>query len=73
MFSIFFVFSCVFFFGFFFENKICFLCTFSGSAAANTFAQVFNCFALFCFIRWQKLHEKTWGGECQYWGSYFET
>uniref|UniRef100_A0A671MQ36 Multidrug and toxin extrusion protein n=1 Tax=Sinocyclocheilus anshuiensis TaxID=1608454 RepID=A0A671MQ36_9TELE len=34
-----------------------------GSAAANTFAQVFNCFALFCFIRWQRLYEKTWGGE----------
>ncbi|NP_001289183.1 solute carrier family 47 member 4 [Danio rerio] len=47
-----------------------------GSAAANTFAQVFNCFALFCFIRWQKLHEKTWGGwsleALQDWGSYMK-
>ncbi|XP_042595539.1 solute carrier family 47 member 4 [Cyprinus carpio] len=47
-----------------------------GSAAANTFAQVFNCFALFCFIRWQRLHEKTWGGwsseALQEWGSYMK-
>ncbi|XP_051965808.1 multidrug and toxin extrusion protein 1-like [Xyrauchen texanus] len=47
-----------------------------GSAAANSFAQVFNCFALFCFIRWQRLHEKTWGGwsseALQDWGSYMK-
>ncbi|KAA0702047.1 Multidrug and toxin extrusion protein 1 [Triplophysa tibetana] len=47
-----------------------------GSAAANTFAQVFSCFSLFCFIRWRKLHEKTWGGwsseALQDWGSYMK-
>nr|XP_055052613.1 solute carrier family 47 member 4 isoform X1 [Misgurnus anguillicaudatus] len=47
-----------------------------GSAAANTFAQVFSCFCLFCFIRCQKLHEKTWGGwsseALQDWGSYMK-
>lgn len=48
-----------------------FLFIFSGSAAANTFAQVFSCIALFFFIRWQRLHEKTWGGE--FCGCYFET
>uniref|UniRef100_A0A8C1T3A4 Multidrug and toxin extrusion protein n=1 Tax=Cyprinus carpio TaxID=7962 RepID=A0A8C1T3A4_CYPCA len=49
---------------------------FSGSAAANTFAQVCNCFALFCFIRWQRIYEKTWGGwsseALQDWGSYMK-
>uniref|UniRef100_A0A8C1C049 Multidrug and toxin extrusion protein n=2 Tax=Cyprinus carpio TaxID=7962 RepID=A0A8C1C049_CYPCA len=47
-----------------------------GSAAANTFAQVCNCFALFCFIRWQRIYEKTWGGwsseALQDWGSYMK-
>ncbi|TRZ00945.1 hypothetical protein DNTS_004786 [Danionella cerebrum] len=47
-----------------------------GSAAANAFAQVFNCLALFAFIRWQRLHEKTWGGwsleALQDWGSYMK-
>ncbi|KAI7800439.1 solute carrier family 47 member 4 [Triplophysa rosa] len=47
-----------------------------GSAAANSFAQVLSCFSLFCFIRWRKLHEKTWGGwsseALQDWGSYMK-
>uniref|UniRef100_A0A8B9HNI0 Multidrug and toxin extrusion protein n=1 Tax=Astyanax mexicanus TaxID=7994 RepID=A0A8B9HNI0_ASTMX len=47
-----------------------------GSAAANSFAQVFSCFALFTYIRIKKLHVKTWGGwsseSLQDWGAYMK-
>ncbi|XP_062872663.1 solute carrier family 47 member 4 [Trichomycterus rosablanca] len=47
-----------------------------GSAAANSFAQIFTCFALFAYIRFKKLHVKTWGGwsaeSLQAWGSYMK-
>ncbi|KAI4898726.1 hypothetical protein NFI96_024105, partial [Prochilodus magdalenae] len=47
-----------------------------GSAAANSFAQVFSCFALFAYIRLKKLHVKTWGGwsseSLQDWGGYMK-
>uniref|UniRef100_A0A3B1JNU4 Multidrug and toxin extrusion protein n=1 Tax=Astyanax mexicanus TaxID=7994 RepID=A0A3B1JNU4_ASTMX len=33
-----------------------------GSAAANSFAPIFSCIALFTYIRIKKLHVKTWGG-----------
>ncbi|XP_066520432.1 solute carrier family 47 member 4 isoform X2 [Hoplias malabaricus] len=47
-----------------------------GSAAANSFAQIFNCFAIFAYIRLKKLHVKTWGGwsseSLQDWGAYMK-
>ncbi|KAK3561007.1 hypothetical protein QTP86_023198 [Hemibagrus guttatus] len=47
-----------------------------GSAAANCFAQVFSCFSLFAYIRFKKLHVKTWGGwsseSLQEWDSYMK-
>ncbi|XP_030632195.1 solute carrier family 47 member 4 [Chanos chanos] len=47
-----------------------------GSAAANALAQVLNCIILFVYIRWKKLHAKTWGGwsleAWQEWGAYMK-
>ncbi|XP_076832821.1 multidrug and toxin extrusion protein 1-like isoform X2 [Brachyhypopomus gauderio] len=47
-----------------------------GSAIANSFAQVFSCFALFSYIRLKKLHVNTWGGwsseSLQDWGAYMK-
>ncbi|KAL6471177.1 hypothetical protein MHYP_G00198270 [Metynnis hypsauchen] len=47
-----------------------------GSAAANSFAQVFSCVAIFAYIRLKKLHVKTWGGwsseSLQDWGAYMK-
>ncbi|XP_058490980.1 multidrug and toxin extrusion protein 1-like isoform X1 [Solea solea] len=48
----------------------------SGSAAANSLSQVYICAFLFAYIRWKKLHVKTWGGwsmeSLQEWGSYMK-
>nr|XP_043887925.1 multidrug and toxin extrusion protein 1-like isoform X3 [Solea senegalensis] len=48
----------------------------SGSAAANSLSQVYVCAFLFAYIRWKKLHLKTWGGwsmeSLQEWGSYMK-
>uniref|UniRef100_A0A1A7Y007 Multidrug and toxin extrusion protein n=1 Tax=Iconisemion striatum TaxID=60296 RepID=A0A1A7Y007_9TELE len=47
-----------------------------GSAAANTLSQIYICVFLFAYIRWKKLHVKTWGGwsveSLQEWGSYMK-
>ncbi|XP_036380299.1 multidrug and toxin extrusion protein 1 [Megalops cyprinoides] len=47
-----------------------------GSAAANSIAQINICLLLFAYIRWKKLHTKTWGGwssaSLQEWGSYMQ-
>ncbi|XP_062408851.1 multidrug and toxin extrusion protein 1-like [Sardina pilchardus] len=46
----------------------------TGSAAANSVAQIMNCILLLSYIIWRKLHVKTWDGwttEClQEWGSF---
>uniref|UniRef100_A0A3Q2U0D2 Multidrug and toxin extrusion protein n=1 Tax=Fundulus heteroclitus TaxID=8078 RepID=A0A3Q2U0D2_FUNHE len=48
----------------------------SGSAAANTLSQIYICSFLFAYIRWKKLHVKTWEGwsvaSLQEWGSYMK-
>lgn len=48
----------------------------TGSAIASSLSQITICLLLFGYIRWRKLHEKTWGGwstEClQEWGSYMK-
>ncbi|KAM4742309.1 multidrug and toxin extrusion protein 1-like [Anableps anableps] len=48
----------------------------SGSAAANTLSQIYICSFLFAYIRWKRLHLKTWGGwsveSLQEWGSYMK-
>ncbi|XP_065816369.1 solute carrier family 47 member 4 [Labrus bergylta] len=48
----------------------------SGSAAANTLSQIYICALLYAYIRWKKLHVKTWGGwsveSLQEWGSYMK-
>uniref|UniRef100_A0AAX7SG22 Multidrug and toxin extrusion protein n=1 Tax=Astatotilapia calliptera TaxID=8154 RepID=A0AAX7SG22_ASTCA len=48
----------------------------SGSAIANSLAQITLCLLLYGYIRIRKLHQKTWGGwstEClQEWGSYMK-
>ncbi|XP_034053818.1 multidrug and toxin extrusion protein 1-like [Gymnodraco acuticeps] len=47
-----------------------------GSAAANALSQIYICGFLFAYIRWKKLHVKTWGGwsveSLQHWGSYMK-
>ncbi|KAM9332557.1 multidrug and toxin extrusion protein 1 [Pholidichthys leucotaenia] len=47
-----------------------------GSAIANSLSQITICLLLFGYIKWKKLHEKTWGGwstDClQEWGSYMK-
>uniref|UniRef100_A0A1A8G9K1 Multidrug and toxin extrusion protein n=1 Tax=Nothobranchius korthausae TaxID=1143690 RepID=A0A1A8G9K1_9TELE len=47
-----------------------------GSAAANTLSQIYICVFLFAYIRWKKLHVKTWGGwsveSLREWGSYMK-
>ncbi|XP_050949886.1 multidrug and toxin extrusion protein 1 isoform X1 [Labeo rohita] len=47
-----------------------------GSAAANSISQISICLLLFAYIRWKKLHVKTWGGwstaALQEWGSYMK-
>nr|XP_021324493.1 solute carrier family 47 (multidrug and toxin extrusion), member 1 isoform X1 [Danio rerio] len=47
-----------------------------GSAAANSISQITICLLLFAYIRWKKLHLKTWGGwstaSLQEWGSYMK-
>ncbi|XP_024121634.1 multidrug and toxin extrusion protein 1 [Oryzias melastigma] len=47
-----------------------------GSAVANSLSQIVSCLLLFGYIKWKKLHEKTWGGwttDClQDWGSYMK-
>ncbi|XP_069767057.1 multidrug and toxin extrusion protein 1-like isoform X2 [Narcine bancroftii] len=46
-----------------------------GSAAANVISQYFQVILLFIYIRWRKLHVKTWAGwstDClQEWGGFF--
>ncbi|TNN66076.1 Multidrug and toxin extrusion protein 1 [Liparis tanakae] len=48
----------------------------SGSAAANSLSLIYYCISLFAYIRWKKLHVKTWGGwtveSLQEWGSYMK-
>ncbi|GLD46772.1 multidrug and toxin extrusion protein 1-like protein [Lates japonicus] len=48
----------------------------TGSAIANSLSQITICLLLFGYIRWKKLHQKTWGGwstAClQDWGSYMK-
>ncbi|XP_054901358.1 multidrug and toxin extrusion protein 1-like [Poeciliopsis prolifica] len=48
----------------------------SGSAAANTLSQIYICSFLFAYIRWKRLHVKTWDGwsveSLQNWGSYMK-
>uniref|UniRef100_A0A3Q1JBB6 Multidrug and toxin extrusion protein n=1 Tax=Anabas testudineus TaxID=64144 RepID=A0A3Q1JBB6_ANATE len=48
----------------------------SGSAAANSLTQIYNCAFLFAYIRWKKLHVTTWGGwsveSLQEWGSFMK-
>ncbi|KAK7130824.1 hypothetical protein R3I94_016084 [Phoxinus phoxinus] len=45
-----------------------------GSAVANSFSQISICLLLYAYIRWKKLHVKTWDGwskaSLQEWGSY---
>ncbi|KAI4877821.1 hypothetical protein NFI96_016321 [Prochilodus magdalenae] len=45
-----------------------------GSAAANCISQISICLLLFGYIRWRKLHVRTWGGwstaSLQEWGSF---
>ncbi|XP_015222997.1 multidrug and toxin extrusion protein 1 isoform X2 [Lepisosteus oculatus] len=47
-----------------------------GSAAANSISQIAICVLLYAFIRWKKLHVKTWGGwstaSLQEWGSFMQ-
>uniref|UniRef100_A0A3Q2NTQ8 Multidrug and toxin extrusion protein n=1 Tax=Fundulus heteroclitus TaxID=8078 RepID=A0A3Q2NTQ8_FUNHE len=46
-----------------------------GSAAANTLSQIYICSFLFAYIRWKKLHVKTWEwsvASLQEWGSYMK-
>lgn len=47
-----------------------------GSAIASALSQITICLLLFGYIRWRKLHVKTWGGwstDClQEWGSYMK-
>ncbi|KAA0720306.1 Multidrug and toxin extrusion protein 1 [Triplophysa tibetana] len=47
-----------------------------GSAAANSISQISICLLLFAYIRWKKLHLKTWDGwstvSLQEWGSYMK-
>ncbi|XP_023646752.2 multidrug and toxin extrusion protein 1 [Paramormyrops kingsleyae] len=47
-----------------------------GSAVANSLCQIFICLFLFAYIRWKKLHVKTWGGwstaSLQNWGSFMQ-
>lgn len=47
-----------------------------GAAIAGALSQITSCLLLFGYIRWKKLHVKTWGGwstEClQEWGSYMK-
>ncbi|CAM4670529.1 unnamed protein product [Leuciscus chuanchicus] len=47
-----------------------------GSAVANSFSQISICLLLFAYIRWKKLHVKTWDGwsraSLQEWGSYMK-
>ncbi|MEQ2262474.1 hypothetical protein XENORESO_012871 [Xenotaenia resolanae] len=47
-----------------------------GSAVANSLSQIIICLLLFGYIRWKKLHQRTWGGwstEClQGWGSFMK-
>ncbi|XP_051533290.1 multidrug and toxin extrusion protein 1 [Myxocyprinus asiaticus] len=47
-----------------------------GSAAANSISQITICLMLFAYIRWKKLHVKTWDGwstaSLQEWGSYMK-
>ncbi|PWA22061.1 hypothetical protein CCH79_00010301, partial [Gambusia affinis] len=47
-----------------------------GSAAANTLSQIYICSFLFAYIRWKRLHVKTWEGwsveSLQEWGSYMK-
>ncbi|XP_067279593.1 multidrug and toxin extrusion protein 1 [Pseudorasbora parva] len=47
-----------------------------GSAAANSISQISICLLLFAYIRWKKLHVKTWDGwssaSLQEWGSYMK-
>lgn len=38
----------------------------SGSAAAHSLSQIYNCLFLYAFIRWKKLHVATWGGEATF-------
>uniref|UniRef100_A0A8C6TJR2 Solute carrier family 47 member 4 n=1 Tax=Neogobius melanostomus TaxID=47308 RepID=A0A8C6TJR2_9GOBI len=45
----------------------------SGSVAANALYHFYSCGFLFAYIRWKKLHVKTWGGEAlAEWGSYMK-
>ncbi|XP_027854832.1 multidrug and toxin extrusion protein 1-like [Xiphophorus couchianus] len=48
----------------------------SGSAVANTLSQIYICSFLFAYIRWKRLHVKTWEGwsveSLQEWGSYMK-
>ncbi|XP_051536741.1 multidrug and toxin extrusion protein 1-like [Myxocyprinus asiaticus] len=48
----------------------------TGSAAANSISQITICLLLFAYIRWKKLHVKTWDGwstaSLQEWGSYMK-
>lgn len=47
-----------------------------GSAIASSLSQITSCLLLFGYIKWRKLHVKTWGGwstEClQEWGAYMK-
>lgn len=47
-----------------------------GSAMASCLSQITSCLLLFLYIKWRKLHVKTWGGwstEClQDWGGYMK-
>ncbi|XP_070839137.1 multidrug and toxin extrusion protein 1 [Chaetodon trifascialis] len=47
-----------------------------GSAIANSLSQIAICLLLYGYIRWKKLHQKTWGGwstDClQEWDSYMK-
>lgn len=47
-----------------------------GSAIANSFSQIAICLLLYGYIRWKKLHQRTWGGwstDClQEWGAFMK-
>uniref|UniRef100_A0A8C9WCR1 Multidrug and toxin extrusion protein n=1 Tax=Scleropages formosus TaxID=113540 RepID=A0A8C9WCR1_SCLFO len=47
-----------------------------GSAIANSLSQIYSAILLLFYIRWKKLHVKTWGGwslaSLQEWGSYMQ-